>query len=945
MKKYLWLILVFAFVGMSAENLDSLINASGWEDFGDYKTQKLKIGNITHRQITKDGKTLFTADANKYFRFWDLETGKLLKSVEIVHQLPVFLLNDTLILFEKGVMESEYHKGVWAYSLIFNEKYKFLNHNFYEYPVESDQLLLNNCEFQLINDSLLLVPMIAQIGYFTSNVSTYFNSQIFNINNKKNVKIIKPTEFDKLLFKDSSHYVYDDYYHYEDKRSYGGHYYEFSIISRCDSVNKKRELNYNSVHPYRTLTINSKFDKFYYNENNYLNIVDFESSNLIEKIHLFEPLTNILIKNDSIAIAVNQEGTHLTALHFISKKNMKLKFSNQKQICKSIFNQDTTGVIITSNKGEIVMYSFDFLSNGIVLFEIPKVIHEMDKTIKFRNLSSFDYNSFLWRFGDGDISTDMNPSHFYRKEGKYFIELLVYENEYFISFRDSIEILPKYIPNFEIDKSFGITPLTVKFKNYSDFEADSIIWDINKGQKILKNIEEFEHTFDSAKSCIVTMTAYKSGTSFNSSRQINVHKQSESAFYSNKISNGWDWETTSSPYYSYTNRLSNFFIDATNRLSYQTGHSESSKAGKFYQYKFSNVADGKNSVVTDFISIQEFSSFNAGIGNKVLLNKNDTTNLYNYNGEKLFSVYNPDSLRFFPIYNTILIGYNNKIFTFNSKYLEVLKGYDFSQLSGFDSVKSFKFIYNSNRFAENQNLYVFIKSINNEIWCGEFDKNGFKEKKFYISNLDFSEIYLTNKNEFYVIDAASKLTVLDIDGNILYKNTEFNFNNYIHYKDDILVKFYYEQNSETPPPAFKFANKEGRIIYDGVDKLYQPKSKPAIFQPIKLFDNSFILLITFDGYMFMNYEFLGLPDSIPSSISSEKNSSLISPNPSTDFININQGGIKNLKIYDLNGIELDCKTEYFENMVRVNTFMLQTGIYFVRYEINGKIYNEKFVKY
>ena len=386
-------------------------------------------------------------------------------------------------------------------------------------------------------------------------------------------------------------------------------------------------------------------------------------------------------------------------------------------------------------------------------------------------------------------------------------------------------------------------------------------------------------------------------------------------------------------------------ISSDNKWFFYTTGSTSSNAGSSYDFVLSHVLNGKYAVKSKFFDLKnDYSTFTSGIGNKILMNRKDSVFVFNYNGEKLFTSYNPDSLIFTPLFNKILVGVNHRIITFNNKYLEKYKEYDLLEISEFDAIKTFKLVYNSNRFAENQNLFVFVKSKNNELWCGEFDENGFKEKKFTIPNLDFFEIYLTSKSEFYIIDAGAQLTILDLKGTILYKNDNFNFQNYIPFKDDILVKFDYSRSDYNSHPVFKFVNKDGELIYEGIDKSYKPKSEPYTFKAFKLYDDSFILLITFDGYTFMNYEFYGLPEQIPDGVPNQANPQTLTPNPASNFININPAGIKNLKIFDLNGIELDCDAEYLENMVRVNTFELQTGIYFVRYEINGKIYFEKFVK-
>jgi PKD repeat protein len=47
--------------------------------------------------------------------------------------------------------------------------------------------------------------------------------------------------------------------------------------------------------------------------------------------------------------------------------------------------------------------------------------------------------SFLWNFGDGNISTDPNPTHAYKTPGKYEVTLRVgYANNNFLE--DKVEV-------------------------------------------------------------------------------------------------------------------------------------------------------------------------------------------------------------------------------------------------------------------------------------------------------------------------------------------------------------------------------------------------------------------------------------------------------------------------------------------------------------------------
>lgn len=54
---------------------------------------------------------------------------------------------------------------------------------------------------------------------------------------------------------------------------------------------------------------------------------------------------------------------------------------------------------------------------------IPETNIKEDTQIIFTN-SSENAQGFVWDFGDGNVSTDPNPKHTYRKEGEYKVKLI-----------------------------------------------------------------------------------------------------------------------------------------------------------------------------------------------------------------------------------------------------------------------------------------------------------------------------------------------------------------------------------------------------------------------------------------------------------------------------------------------------------------------------------------
>lgn len=60
------------------------------------------------------------------------------------------------------------------------------------------------------------------------------------------------------------------------------------------------------------------------------------------------------------------------------------------------------------------------------------------QSVQFTNTSTGQYSSNYWEFGDGTVSTEINPKHTYSKPGKYTIILTIKNDEYNISDRKSV---------------------------------------------------------------------------------------------------------------------------------------------------------------------------------------------------------------------------------------------------------------------------------------------------------------------------------------------------------------------------------------------------------------------------------------------------------------------------------------------------------------------------
>jgi gliding motility-associated-like protein len=74
----------------------------------------------------------------------------------------------------------------------------------------------------------------------------------------------------------------------------------------------------------------------------------------------------------------------------------------------------------TCNKSDTLQHSITVLPVPVAAFTYSPLIPERNQTIHFINESQ-NATSYLWQFGDGATSTEINPSHDYRRTGTYNI--------------------------------------------------------------------------------------------------------------------------------------------------------------------------------------------------------------------------------------------------------------------------------------------------------------------------------------------------------------------------------------------------------------------------------------------------------------------------------------------------------------------------------------------
>ncbi len=143
-------------------------------------------------------------------------------------------------------------------------------------------------------------------------------------------------------------------------------------------------------------------------------------------------------------------------------------------------------------------------------------------TIQFTDTSTGIVNSRIWNFGNGNTSTDQNPSHTYYQAGTYAVTLTVINNFGFNTLSSSVNVSSgntdggdtggdtgtNYsVANFTSNVTSGNTPLTVQFTDLSTGSPSSWEWDFNSDGQVDSNEQNPMYEFKDVGTYNVTLRA------------------------------------------------------------------------------------------------------------------------------------------------------------------------------------------------------------------------------------------------------------------------------------------------------------------------------------------------------------------------------------------------------------------------------------------------------
>lgn len=171
------------------------------------------------------------------------------------------------------------------------------------------------------------------------------------------------------------------------------------------------------------------------------------------------------------------------------------------------------GSDIETKTGYIVVYApaaADFLADSLAGIA--------PHSVQFTDLSTGDYDTLGWEFGDSGTSSEENPQHLFTQTGIYTVSLTVTGNggTDTETKTDYITIYEPVVADFTADSVAGIAPLTVNFTQMIAGDFDSAAWNFGDGS----TSEEFNpmHEYSSPGIYNVSLTAYGPGGTDNETK-------------------------------------------------------------------------------------------------------------------------------------------------------------------------------------------------------------------------------------------------------------------------------------------------------------------------------------------------------------------------------------------------------------------------------------------
>ena len=147
--------------------------------------------------------------------------------------------------------------------------------------------------------------------------------------------------------------------------------------------------------------------------------------------------------------------------------------------------------------------------NYIVVDDVPIAGFTADANaynVDFTNTTT-NATSYSWDFGDGNNSSETNPSHTYLDDGMYDVVLTATNNCGSVTFTQTINILNTPTANWTSDPNEGCSALTIQFQNQSSNNSTSWEWTFDGGNPSTSTEENPTVVYNNQGTFSVTLIA------------------------------------------------------------------------------------------------------------------------------------------------------------------------------------------------------------------------------------------------------------------------------------------------------------------------------------------------------------------------------------------------------------------------------------------------------
>jgi PKD repeat protein len=143
-------------------------------------------------------------------------------------------------------------------------------------------------------------------------------------------------------------------------------------------------------------------------------------------------------------------------------------------------------------------------SNYVHIMETPLPDFQSDVqsgciplSVSFENLTAGTADSYLWDFGDGGSSQEVNPVHVYQEAGQYTVKLKAYNScgEDSVVMIGYVDALSGAVSEFRATPTTGSAPLTVNFTDLSLYSPITWFWDFGDGGSDIESNPTYRFLF------------------------------------------------------------------------------------------------------------------------------------------------------------------------------------------------------------------------------------------------------------------------------------------------------------------------------------------------------------------------------------------------------------------------------------------------------------------